>query len=191
MKILEIISMTCFVIYLLLQISHSKYMWYFYIPSCIAQAILYFQHQTWAFGVLNVYYIVMGVVGIINWRKDSQKAAGESENSIPLNKMTPKIFLISLGIAAVGIPALYFILQSLGDARPLLDAITSTLSIIATWWLTRSYIQQWILWIISDIFAVALNLHLGMYFLALQFSICIVFSIFGIINWYKKGVYVG
>lgn len=188
LKGLEVFSMVAFMAYLVLQIFHSRWMWYCYIPSCLAQAILYFSSHTWAFALLNVYFIVMGFVGIRSWKRDSERKA-EGDESIILNRMGAGTAMLSLGIVIVGIPSLYFILRGTGDARPLLDALTTVLSIIATWWLTRSYIWQWFLWILSDIFAVALNVKLGMYFLVAQFAFCILMSTFGYFNWRKKGKY--
>ena len=104
-------------------------MWYVYIPSCLAAAITFFDSATWAFAALNVYYIVMGFVGIFNWRKDAASAE-EHKGFIILNKMSPRILKISIAIAVIGIPALYFILGALDDPNPFLDAFTTVLSII-------------------------------------------------------------
>ena len=105
--ILDIVATSLFVIYLVLQILHHKFMWYVYIPSCLAAAVTFFDSATWAFAALNVYYIVMGFVGIINWRKDAASAE-EHKGFILLNKMSPKVLKISIAIAVIGIPALYF-----------------------------------------------------------------------------------
>lgn len=182
----EVFSLVTFAIYLVLQIFHHKLMWYVYIPSCIAAGYVFFTSQTWAMGALNVYYVFMGVMGMVQWKKDS--AQKSDIKGIPLNKMSRKVALISLAIAVIGIPVLYFVLRTLNDPNPFLDAITTVLSIIGTWWLTRSYIQQWYMWIIADIFAIGLNLNLGNYWLVLQFALCIISSIIGIWNWKKNGV---
>ena len=103
--ILDIVATSLFVIYLVLQILHHKFMWYVYIPSCLAAAVTFFDSATWAFAALNVYYIVMGFVGIINWRKDAASAE-EHKGFILLNKMSSKVLKISIAIAVIGIPAL-------------------------------------------------------------------------------------
>lgn len=184
----EIFSLLSFAVFLIMQILHHKFMWYVYIPSCIAAGYVFFTSQTWAMGVLNVYYVIMGIVGIVQWKKERAQH-DDSDKSIPLNRMSRKVALISVAIAAVGIPAMYFILKALADPNPLLDSITTVLSIIGTWWLTLSYIHQWYLWIIADTFAIGLNLNLGKYFLVVQFALCIISSVIGIVNWRKNGRY--
>jgi len=188
LKACEFFSLITFAVFLVLQILHHKLMWYVYIPSCIAAAYVFFSSQTWAMGVLNIYYIVMGFVGIVTWKKEREQR-DPSDKSIPLNRMSRKVAVISLIIAVIGIPLLYFILRALADPNPLLDSITTTLSIIGTWWLTLSYIHQWYMWIVADVFAIALNLNLGKYFLVIQFAICIIASIIGLWNWTKNGKY--
>lgn len=188
LKACEIFSMLTFAIFLVMQILHHKLMWYVYIPSCIAAGYVFFASQTWAMGLLNVYYVVMGMVGIVRWKHEREHQS-PSQKGIPLNRMSRKVAIISIVIALAGIPSLYFILRALADPNPLLDAITTTLSIIGTWWLTLSYIHQWYMWIIADIFAIALNVNLGRYFLVIQFVLCIISCIIGIWNWSKHGVY--
>lgn len=187
-NILDITATSLFVVYLIMQISHHRLMWYIYIPSCVAAAVSFFDSATWAFAALNIYYVVMGFVGISNWRKDHASAA-ELGEGIPLNRMSAKVFWISAAVAAVLNPILYFVLRALGDPNPLLDAVTTSLSIIGTWWLTRSYIQQWWVWIVADVFAILMNVNLGKTAFVIQFVFCILSSCQGLWVWNKKGKY--
>ena len=186
--ILEIVATLTFIAYLVLQIMHSKWMWYLYIPSCICAALNFFNSATWAFAALNVYYIVMGFVGIYNWKKDSA-AANEATSGIILNRLPRKTLLVSIAMVAAGIPALYFLLQALNDPNPFLDAITTALSIIGTWWLTKSYIQQWWIWIVADVFAIWMNVNLDNKWFVVQFVLCIISSFIGLWNWNRQGTY--
>ncbi len=185
---LEIIATLTFVAYLVLQILHSKWMWFLYIPSCICAALNFFNSATWAFAALNVYYVVMGFVGIVSWRKDSTKSTKDT-NAIILNHLPSKTLIISAILVAISIPGLYFLLNWLNDPNPLLDAVTTSLSIIGTWWLTRSYIQQWWIWIVADVFAIVLNVNLGNTWFVVQFALCILSSFIGLWNWNRKGEY--
>ena len=194
LQFLQIFTLVTGAIYLIMQILQNKYMWYVYIPSCAAQACVYLMQSTWAFFALNLYYIVMCFVGIYNWKKDAAelKAEGKEkkkDSTIHLNRFTHKELWISAAIVAIGIPGIYFAMKALGDPNPLLDSFTTTLSIIATWWLTRSHIQQWFMWIIADIFAIGLNISLGNWWFVALYSFYILSSFFGVWNWYKNGVY--
>ena len=194
-QILSYTSSALFVVYLVLQIFKHKAMWNVYIPSCFAAIITFLDSATWAFAALNVYYVAMGIVGIKNYRNIAASAKNEDPNSILLNRLKKKDLFIAIGLTIVGIPALYFLLTYLQDHTPLLDAIVTTLSIIGTWWLTKSYIQQWWLWIIADVFAIWMNLILvdlgykdKLPFIVM-FVFCIISSIIGLCIWSRKGVY--
>ena len=187
-SVLDIVATSLFVIYLVMQIYHHKYMWYVYIPSCIAAAVTFFDSATWAFAGLNIYYVVMGFVGIYQWRRDA--AAGvEHKGAIILNRLTRTTALISIAITVVGIPSLYFLLKVLDDPNPFLDSITTVLSIIGTWWLTRSIIYQWWIWIVADVFAIWMNINLEKDAFVVQFVLCILSSFLGLYNWNRKGKY--
>lgn len=192
-SILDIVATSLFVIYLVLQIFHHKFMWYVYIPSCVAAAVTFFDSATWAFAGLNIYYVVMGFVGIISWRKHAQdhaqNADSKQDGAIILNKLDSKTLIISAIITVLGIPALYFLLGALNDPNPFLDSITTTLSIIGTWWLTRSIIQQWWIWIVADVFAIWMNVNLDKSAFVIQFVLCIISSFIGLWTWSRKGVY--
>ena len=194
-QILSYTSSTLFVVYLVLQIFKHKAMWNVYIPSCFAAIITFLDSATWAFAALNVYYVIMGLVGIKNYRNIAASAKNEDPNSILLNRLKKKDLFIAIGLTIAGIPALYFLLTYLQDHTPLLDAIVTTLSIIGTWWLTKSYIQQWWLWIIADVFAIWMNLILvdlgykdKLPFI-IMFVFCIISSVIGLCIWSRKGVY--
>ena len=187
--ILEIIATVTFVGYLVLQIMHSKWMWYLYIPSCICAALNFFNSATWAFAALNIYYVIMGFVGIHNWRKDASTAGEDHSGAIILNKLTSSELYISIAIVVVGIPGLYFLLQVLDDPNPFLDAITTALSIIGTWWLTKSVIWQWWIWIVADVFAIWMNVNLDNKWFVVQFVLCIISSFIGLWNWKRAGKY--
>ena len=194
--ILSYISTSLFVVYLILQIFKHRAMWNVYIPSCVTAVITFLDSSTWAFAALNVYYVVMGAVGIMNYRSVAASASKEESNGILLNKLTRKDLFIAIGIVIAGIPLLYFLLGFLKDHTPLLDAIVTTLSIIGTWWLTKSYIQQWWLWIIADVFAIWMNIRLVQLGYTdkkpfiVMFVFCIISSFIGLWLWNKKGVYV-
>ena len=194
-QILSYTSSALFVVYLVLQIFKHKAMWNVYIPSCFAAIITFLDSATWAFAALNVYYVAMGIVGIRNYRNIAASAKNEDPNRILLNRLKKKDLFIAICLTIAGIPALYFLLTYLQDHTPLLDAIVTTLSIIGTWWLTKSYIQQWWLWIIADVFAIWMNLILvdlgykdKLPFIVM-FVFCIISSFIGLYMWNRKGVY--
>jgi len=188
-KILEIFAAVTGVVYLIMQIFQSRYMWYFYIPSVAALAACMFHQSAWAFFALNVYFVIMGFIGLKRWNADKGEKKQGEKDQIVMNRMKKQEYLIAALILAVCIPLLGFVLGKSGDQYPWLDAIGTSLSIVATWWLTKSHIQQWIIWIIADLFVISMQIQLGNKYLTIMYCLYIVSSIIGFTLWSKKGVY--
>ena len=65
------------------------------------------------------------------------------------------------------------------------DSFTAVGSIVAQFLLAKKYIENWILWIIVDIVAIAIYVQLGLYYTAFLFLVYIGLCIFGWISWTK------
>ena len=89
----------------------------------------------------------------------------------------------------LGSVALIQLLKATGDASPILDGTATVLSIIGTWWLAQSYLQQWILWIVADALSTTLCLTTGQYWMALLYAVYIASAVYGWFHWKKHGKY--
>ena len=187
----ELFGLVSGLVLVVLEILHSRWMWPFEIASCLAFLAIYLPMRLWGNSLIQVYYIVMAVVGIIAWAKD--RAAAGDEDVIVLNRITPAVLLISAAVLAVGTPLCVWIMKMSGDSRPVLDALVTILSILATWWLTKSYIEQWYLWALADALNVLLfvlqrldgvNASVGPLLMNIAF---LASSAAGYVYWKKKG----
>lgn len=88
----------------------------------------------------------------------------------------------------VGSLVLIWVFRALGDGMSVLDATATVLSVIATWWLALSYIQQWMLWIVADILTTALCIGNGQYWMAVLYAVYVASAVYGYEHWKKKGV---
>jgi nicotinamide mononucleotide transporter len=71
----------------------------------------------------------------------------------------------------------------------LLDATATMLSVVATWWLVRSYIQHWWLWIVADALSTLLCISLGMWWMAALYGAYTASAAIGFVHWKRNGVY--
>ena len=187
--ILDIAALVVGTLFLVLQILHHKWMWPVDIVSCIILLVIYIPDRVWGLSILQFYYMVMAVVGIFSWNRDEELNAGRDKKII-MHRLTAPVALCSLAILIVGFAVTYLILSHFNDPAPVPDALVLVLGIVATWWLTRSYPGQWILWIIADGISVYLSLEVGLRGPALLYVFYTVSSIVGYINWRKNGVFV-
>ncbi len=184
---IEVFAMVTGVVYLVLEILQKNSMWVVGILTSTACAFEFAITHVWASMGLNVYYVAMSVIGLLQWRKASE-AVGEGE--IHLSRLPRAVALWSPVLFVLGSLVLMQVLRAAGDPAPRLDAVAVTLSVIATWWLAQSYLQQWLLWIVADIFTTTICLTTGQYWMAVLYTAYIASAVYGYFHWKRKGKYV-
>ena len=184
---IEVFAMVTGVVYLVLEILQKNSMWVVGILTSTACAFEFAVTHVWASMGLNIYYVVMSVIGLLQWRKASE-AVGEGE--IHLSRLPRAVALWSAALFVLGSLVLMQVLRAAGDPAPRLDAVAVTLSVIATWWLAQSYLQQWLLWIVADIFTTTICLTTGQYWMAVLYTAYIASAVYGYFHWKRKGKYV-
>ena len=184
---IEIFAAVTGAIYVVLEILQKNAMWLVGILTASACAFSFGVQHVWASMGLNIYYVVVSVIGFIRWREDSAQV-GESE--IHLNHLDKRTVLWSGLVFVIGWLLMSRLLGVTADVAPLLDAAATVLSIIATWWLAQSYLPQWLLWIVADIFTTSLCLYTGQYWMAGLYLMYIASAVYGFIHWKKQGKFV-
>lgn len=189
LQYIEIFSLVTGVVFIIMQIIQHKWMWYFQLLTAVPAIVFESIKHAWAFAALNLFFTVMAFVGIYRWKKMEAKS---EPDKIHIARLSRKALPISFSIIIFGGALVYFILTrpGVGDPYPFLDSMTFVLSMVGSYWLTRSYIWQWLVWFIADSFAVALNFSLGLKFYAVLYCVYLLSCIVGYINWKKNGVYV-
>ena len=69
---------------------------------------------------------------------------------------------------------------------PLGDSFTTSLAIIATWMLTRKYLEQWHLWVVANIVSVALYIYKGLYPTVILYLVYAGMAVYGLGEWKKS-----
>lgn len=107
-----------------------------------------------------LYYVPMQFIGWWQWRRRGA-AVSHSEGdgrSVQVNarrfSWTHRAFL-SVGCIA-GVTAVGFVLKYMGDPQPFKDSTTTVLSIVAQALMALAFMEQWVLWIITNIVSVVM-----------------------------------
>ena len=173
--------------YVVLEILQKKSMWLVGILTAAACAFSFGIQHLWASMGLNVYYLAMSVVGFVQWRKADEQV-GEGE--IHLQAIPRRVWVFSALLFVIGSLAMMQLLRAAGDAQPQLDAVATVLSVVATWWLAQSYLQQWLLWIVADLITTTLCIFTGQYWMAFLYLAYSGSAVYGYFHWKKHGKYV-
>ena len=181
---IEVFALVTGVAYVVLEILQKNAMWVLGILTGAACAFSFGVQHVWASMGLNCYYVVISFIGLAKWRRDGAKVA---EGAIHLNPLTKKTVLWSAALFVLGSLAMIWLLRAVGDAEPRLDGTATVLSVIGTWWLAQSYLQQWLIWIVADIITATLCIVTGQYWMALLYIAYIASAIYGYYHWRKRG----
>ena len=116
--------------------------------------------------------------------------AEQADDVIHLNRLTPSTLMLSALIAVVGTMALAWLMELVENPMSYLDATVTVMSAIATWWLVKSYIQQWWLWIAADLLSTILCATQGMWWMTALYAAYTLSALIGYNHWKRKGQYV-
>lgn len=104
-----------------------------------------------------LYYVPMQFIGWWQWRKRGA-AVNEVEGSVQVKARRFNALqraLLFLGCAFL-VVAVGFILRYVGDPQPFKDSTTTVLSIVAQALMALAFMEQWVLWIITNIVSVVM-----------------------------------
>ena len=192
---MQIFTLVTGVIYIVLEIRQKNFMWVVGVATSVAAMWVFFRQGLYASFGLNTYYLITSFVGLWQWRKDRKRLAGnqssgQADDVIHLNRLTTSTLFISAVIAVVGTVALAWLMELVENPMSYLDAAVTVLSAVATWWLVKSYIQQWWLWIAADLLSTILCASQGMWWMTALYAAYTLSALIGYNHWKKKGQYV-
>jgi len=175
----DVIVLVTGIIYVLYASKNNPVCWVWGILCCGILAYLSFtKYQLYADAGLNVFYVIMGFVGIYSW----QFGADRGERAITNISVTE----ILVGIIG-GLVVSYFVHHYLSNftaaVATQLDAVTTVFSIIATIWLVQRKIETWLLWIIVDILYIYLYFTRGAILFGILYIVYTIISVRGFIFW--------
>lgn len=151
-------------------------------PVGIANAafflVLFASARLWADSALQILYIVLGFIGWWRWLYGS---AGRTAFSV--RSVTARQLLIAVVAAGSATAALYPLLTAVHDSAPLLDALTTSLSLVAQWLLNGKWIQSWYFWIAADCVYVPLYLSRGLNLTAVVYGLFLLLCVAGLRAW--------
>ncbi|MEZ5427432.1 MAG: nicotinamide riboside transporter PnuC [Pyrinomonadaceae bacterium] len=153
--------------------------------------LIFYQVQLYSDMFLQVYFFAMSIYGWIAWSRQNRS----QENPIRFlsaRERTGLIVLLIVSTALFGtlIKNIHSILPDVfvkPAAYPYLDTFIAAMSILATVFLARRILENWVLWITVDVLSVGLYFAKNVLLISIEYFIFLCLASFGFYNWYKKG----
>ncbi|MGX5914685.1 nicotinamide riboside transporter PnuC [Aliidiomarina sp. Khilg15.8] len=181
----ELTAVALAIAYVVLAIRQSLWCW----PAAILSAGIY----TWLFAdgrlymesLLQVFYIIMAIYGLWQWRQGKRNGNGPLPVSErPLRWHLPWI----AGLLAASL-LLGFVLSVYTTAeQAYLDTLTTVFSLFATYLVARKVLENWLYWIVIDAAYVVLFWSKGFHATALLFALYTIMAAIGFWRWRKDRI---
>jgi nicotinamide mononucleotide transporter len=166
-------------------------------PTGIVSTTIYvyicFGIQLYADMGINLFYTGMSIYGWYMWtRRDDRKRVRPIRWNT-LRQQVQGVLMIPVLFAAI-LGMIFLVKQD--DAAymqsyiPYIDSFTTSIFLIAMWYMARKKIENWIYWIAGNIISIPLYFVKGLVFTSFQFTVFLVLAILGLINWirlYEEG----
>ncbi|AIQ61632.1 nicotinamide riboside transporter PnuC [Paenibacillus borealis] len=137
--------------------------------------------------MLNLlFFVPMNVVGFYMWKKNMQSG------KLSMRQMEAKGILLTIAVCISGALLLGYSLSFIPEQNsPYIDAITTVLSVVATILMVRRFKEQWLVYIVLNMFTVALWVIRMLDgssegpLMIVMWSAYLINAVYGYYNWHK------
>ena len=176
-SIVEWLAVTSSIIYVILAAKRLIICWFFAFIGSILFVYLCYIGKLYIESILQFFYVIMAIIGWINWRKSKTK-------KISIQKWTLNNHLVNIILSGIfSIIIGYFFENYTNQENPYIDSFTTCYSLSATYMVTKKILDNWIYWIIIDLISIYLYATRGYNLTALQYIIFTFLALFGFIAW--------
>lgn len=153
--------------------------WGIGIANCLLFMLIFTDSGLYADAGLQLVFIALGAYGWWNWVK-----GGGPADTLPVSRTGRMEWVALTGAGLVGLAGIALLLTFATDSNvPLWDALTTVLSLLATYGQCRKRVESWYLWIAADIVYVPLYAYKGLYLTSILYIGFMVLCVIGLRNW--------
>ena len=177
--LLQIVGTLLGLLYLWLEYKANIWVWIVGAIMPLVHGVLYLTSGIYADAAMQLYYVAAGIYGLVVWRR----APKRKDDGII--KHTPRGWILNLvAVYAVLHVAIYFFLTEFTDSHvPVFDSMSTALSIVAMWMLSRKLVEQWLVWLVVDMISVCLYIYKGIPITAALYTLYCILAFVGYMRW--------
>ncbi len=186
-NIIAVTSAICGILYTVIAGKGKISCYFFGLLGSWCYIYLSYTNSLWGNMLLYLcYYIPMQVLGIFRWKKHLR----DDTKEIVKIKLDRKGRIILAGIGFLGSLITILVLKYFHDSNPIIDGITTFLSILGMYLTVRRSIEQWLLWIIVNGLSLLMWLNIVLqgtkaYSTVLMWFVYFILAIYFYIVWKK------
>jgi nicotinamide mononucleotide transporter len=174
---LEALAVLSGIVYVVLAVPRSRWCWIAGGFSSLIYVWLSARARLPMQSLLQAWYVGVAVYGFLHW-------SGEVTRGVSLLSWRGHVAGIAASLLLATAVA-RFLAAETQAAWPHLDALTTMLSLLASWLTARAKLESWLYWIVIDTVLAWLYAVQGLVFTAFLFLVYLVVAVAGFIEWFK------
>jgi nicotinamide mononucleotide transporter len=156
--------------------------WPVAIVSVIIYIFIFLEAKLYADMGLQVYFLIMNIYGWYFWSRKSP-----NHKRIPITSITRKEIILAIIAILVFTFCLGFLLKEGTDASfPFIDSFCTACSLVAQIFLARKVMENWLIWIFTDLIYVGVYLAKDLHLTAGMYALYIYIAAVGYLDWRKE-----
>ncbi|MEG0949480.1 MAG: nicotinamide riboside transporter PnuC [Bacteroidales bacterium] len=188
---LEYFGVLTGLLYLWLEIKQKPQMWLLGGISSLLYIFVFGFARIYADMAFNIYNAAISLYGYQAWRRSLRDNNLKSDKNevIEYTRLNLQQLLRITSVTVLIYGVIFMALKTFTDSPiPAGDALTTTLSIVATWMLAQRIIEHWFFWVLVNVVSIYLYYVRGLYPTMLLYTFYAVAAVAGYYIWKKKGV---
>lgn len=187
MDYVEIIGATIGLFYIVSEYRADHWFWPLSLLMSAFYAVIEFTDGIYANGAISVYNFIMSIYGLLVWRGVIQKRSEDHGGERRISSCPTRYWWQIVTVIILLSVTLTWLLGLLHESQyPMLDGISSALTIVGMLMLAQKWWQQWFCWLIVEPLMMNLFWLTGNYASVALYAVFEVFCILGIIRWRKE-----
>jgi nicotinamide mononucleotide transporter len=157
--------------------------WNFPLAFVMVSIYVYLCYQAKLYADMGLQFVYMGLqaYGVWEW-----KFGGSGHSTLRVSRTTPREWLAVVIFVAIAFPTMSTLLDRYTDTDVAYwDSLVTVMSLCAQWMLSRKKIENWPIWIVTNILYIPLWLHKHMIPTALLYTLFIGVDAAGFLAWRK------
>lgn len=160
----------------------SMWNWLFGIFAVILYGIIFYKTQLYADMTLQAIYLFFQFYGWHEWRHGGVRASALSVTHMPQQQY----YILGTALFVLYSISYYLLSHYTNSTTPVIDAFTTSLSLIAQWMMCKKWLENWIAWILLDIISLYMYTYKHLYLTTALYAAFIGLCIMGYREWKKS-----
>jgi nicotinamide mononucleotide transporter len=179
---IELLGTILGILYIFFSIKQNILTWPTGLITSALYVFVFLNSKLYADMGLQVYYVIISIYGWYFWLQGKKD---KETNHVPIQRVSKQLWL-KLSVISVLIYFVILLLLTFTDSDIAhLDALTTAISIVATWMLARKYLEHWLIWIFVDLFSSGMYVYKNLWPTVILFLVYTVMAYVGYKEWKK------